>query len=113
MLHGCGARFEHADVLINLGDLESLTGAATQARDHFDEALAIARRYGAPLDEARALEGLGRSHLRDHNRADGITCLRQALAIYQRIGAPNAQSIRQALHELESETSTRALPTTQ
>ena len=58
-----------------------------------------------PLEEARALEGLGRSHLDDDGRGDAITFLRQALAIYQRIGAPNAKSLQQLLEEVAEERS--------
>jgi tetratricopeptide (TPR) repeat protein len=60
----------YAEVWINLGEVESLTGATSQAREHFDQALALARQYGMPLEEARALEGLGRSHLRDQIRGE-------------------------------------------
>jgi hypothetical protein len=91
-------------VWINLGEVESLTGATNQAREHFDQALALARQYGMPMEEARAMEGLGRSHLRDQIRGDATSFLRQALAIYQRIGAPNAEGLRQLLAEVASDT---------
>ena len=52
----------------------------------------------APLEEARALEGIGRSHLHDGNVGDGAAKLRQALAIYQRIGAPDAQRVQETLN---------------
>jgi hypothetical protein len=60
-----------------------------------------------PRDEARALEGLGRSHLDDQNRGDATELLRQALAIYQRIRAPNAAGLQQTLEGLTSETDSR------
>jgi hypothetical protein len=65
----------------------------------FRRALAIAREVGAPLEEARALEGIGRCHLEDGHDQTGTTHLRQALAIYQRIGAPGAQRVQQALSD--------------
>jgi tetratricopeptide (TPR) repeat protein/transcriptional regulator with XRE-family HTH domain len=102
--------WERSEVIINLGEVESETGATTQAREHFNQALALARRHTMPLEEARALEGLGRSHLHDHNRSDAVTFLRQALAIYQRIGAPNAQCVQRTVNELASETGSGTPP---
>jgi hypothetical protein len=49
------------------------------------------------LEEARALEGIGRCHLQDGDTVAGIARLRQALSIYKRIGAPGAQRIQQIL----------------
>jgi hypothetical protein len=63
----------------------------------FRRALAIAREVGAPLEEARALEGIGRCHLEDGHDQTGAVHLQRALAIYQRIGAPGAQRVQQAL----------------
>ena len=71
----------------NLGELQSQTQYSQQARDHHTQALAIARDLGVPLEEARALEGIGRCHLQDGNPGEGPTRLRQALTIHQRIGA--------------------------
>ena len=42
--------------------------ASQQARDHHSQALALARELGAPLEEARALEGTGHSHLHGRQR---------------------------------------------
>ena len=52
-----------------------------------------------PLEEARALEGIGHSHLQDGNPAEGAAHLRQALAIYQRIGTPAAQRVQETLRQ--------------
>ena len=74
-------------------------GAQTARRpaDYHDQALAIARDVGAPLEEARALEGIGRCYLQDGHDQEGTTHLQQALTIYQRIGAPGARRVQQAL----------------
>ena len=45
------------------------------------------------------LEGLGRSHLHDGNRREGLDYLSQALTIYQRIGAPTAQRVQEILQQ--------------
>jgi tetratricopeptide (TPR) repeat protein len=87
-----------AEVLNSLGELSSRTQASQQARNHHSHALAIARDIGAPLEEARALEGIGRSHLQDHI-GEGTAHLRQALTIYQRIGSPGAQRVQETLRD--------------
>jgi tetratricopeptide (TPR) repeat protein/transcriptional regulator with XRE-family HTH domain len=96
LLHS--VRHERAQVLNSLGELASRTSATQQARDYHSQALAIARDIGAPLEEARALEGIGHSHLYDGNPGQAAEYLRQALAIYQRIGASGAQHVQETLH---------------
>lgn len=58
---------------------------------------AIAREIGMPLEEAHALEGIGRSHLKDGSRRPAAAHLRQALRIYRRIGSPDAQRVQEIL----------------
>jgi tetratricopeptide (TPR) repeat protein len=103
--------YGHSQALINLAEVESLTGATNLARDHFGQALGIARRHGMPREEARALEGLGRNDLHDHNRGNAVAVLRKALAIYQRIGAPSGEGVRQLLDELASAPGSHSSPT--
>jgi len=88
--------------LIGLGDVESHEGATARARDYYRQALTVAREHTVPGDEAHALEGIGRSHLKDGHRDDGIASLREALAIYQRIGSPYAARVRDVLQEHET-----------
>jgi hypothetical protein len=52
---------------------------------------------GAPLEEARALDGIGHSYLHDGCTREATAHLRHALTIYQRIGAPAAQRVRDTL----------------
>jgi molybdopterin/thiamine biosynthesis adenylyltransferase len=63
----------------------------------------IARGLGTPPEEARALEGIGHSHLRDGHASEAATCLRQALAIYQRIAAPAARRVQETLRQLRQD----------
>jgi hypothetical protein len=51
------------------------------------------------LEEARALEGAGRSHLQDGHASEAAACLEQALAIYERIAAPAARRVQQTLRQ--------------
>jgi tetratricopeptide (TPR) repeat protein len=91
-----GARHSEALTLNSLGELSRLTSAAAQAREYHGQALAIARDLGTPLEEARALEGIGESLLADDTVAAAAS-LRQALAIYQRIGTPGARRVQDTL----------------
>ena len=56
----------------------------------------MARELGVPLEEPRALEGLGPSHLQDGNSAEVATHFQQAFTIYQRIGTPDARRLGEA-----------------
>ena len=68
-----------------------------EARSYFAQALSIARDINTPVEEARALEGIGRCHIQKRNPGQGTADLRQALAIYRRIGAPEAQRVETTL----------------
>jgi tetratricopeptide (TPR) repeat protein/transcriptional regulator with XRE-family HTH domain len=91
-----GDRSGLAKALNSLGELSLRTSAADEAAHQYGQALAISRELGTPREEARALEGIGRSLLgRDPGRA--AAHLREALAIYQRIGVPGAQQVQDTL----------------
>jgi tetratricopeptide (TPR) repeat protein/transcriptional regulator with XRE-family HTH domain len=92
-----GNRHGQAAALNRLGELATRTADTPQAREHHTRALAIARDIKAAPEEARALEGLGRAHIHGSNHGKGLDCLRQALTIYQRIGAPAAQRLQETL----------------
>ena len=85
-----GDRLGQADALINLGALLSRTSDFQDANHHYTEALNVSREVNAPFQEARALEGIGLCRIREGTPGEGAPLLRQALAIYQRIGAPEA-----------------------
>jgi Tfp pilus assembly protein PilF len=96
-----GDRLGQAEALNNLGELLCQTQTAQRALDHHSQALAIAHEIGAPLEEARALEGIGRCHLHDGNSGEGAAYLRRALMIYRRIGAADARRVDETLREQE------------
>jgi hypothetical protein len=54
-----------------------------------------------PLEEARALEGIGHCQAQDGNSGEGTDCLRQALVVYQRIGSPRARHVEEFLRQHE------------
>jgi DNA-binding SARP family transcriptional activator len=97
MFRESSTRPGQAAALNSLGELLSRSSASQRARDHHTQALAIARDLGVPQEEARALEGLGRCDIQDGHPGDGARKLRQALVIYQRIGAPDAGRVQESL----------------
>ena len=96
---GPGPVHSQAEALNRLGELSLRTSATGQAHDQHTRALAIARAISAPPEQARAPEGIGRSHLQDGNPGQAAAHLQQALTIYQRIGAPAARRVRQTLQD--------------
>ena len=64
-----------------------------------DQALAMARAVAVPLEEARALEGIGRCHLQNGQPDQAGPILQEALAIYQRIQSPFAQRVQAIIRE--------------
>jgi tetratricopeptide (TPR) repeat protein/transcriptional regulator with XRE-family HTH domain len=90
------------DPLINLGNVESHEGSTARARDYYRQALDVLRKHNLPGEEARALEGIGLSHLKDGDHDDGIASLQEALAIYQRIDSPFTARVRQVLRDQEA-----------
>jgi len=90
-------RTGEAAALNSLGWLASRTAKPGLARDHHAQALAIARDIGVPLEEGRALEGIGQSCLQEGNPGQAVTYLQQALTIYQRLGSPYARRVQKTL----------------
>ncbi len=103
MYQDLGSRHGEAKALNSLGGLSLATSAAEEARHYHSQALAIAREIGAHGEEADALAGIGLSLL-PRSPAEAAAPLRGALAIYRRIGSPNAQRIQDTLtrHSLET-----------
>jgi tetratricopeptide (TPR) repeat protein len=89
------------ETLNNLGNLARTKLDADTAMIHYRKALWLARQIGTCLHEAHALEGIGRCLLHDSSISDSITYLRQALAIYQRLGVPEAKRLTAILTTVE------------
>jgi tetratricopeptide (TPR) repeat protein/transcriptional regulator with XRE-family HTH domain len=89
-----GDRSGEAEALNNLGETTRQTVPA-DARAYHEQALALARTIAAPREEARALEGIGKADISTGDHGQGATALRDALAIYRRIGSPYADELQQ------------------
>ncbi len=92
-------RSGEAETLNYLGELLLGSAEAERARACHEEALEIATDISAPIKEAEALEGIGRSYLHDGHPAQAASPLRQALAIYQRLGSPHAPRVEAILRD--------------
>lgn len=92
-------RYGLTDTIITQAELLLRYGEHNPAHDKFSSALQPAREIGAPLLEARALEGLGHCLL-PTDTPEAIAKLRQAQTIYQRIGAPDRTRVEAALRAL-------------
>jgi tetratricopeptide (TPR) repeat protein len=84
------------------GSLSRIRGDLSQAGSCHRQALDLARQIDSPLDEARALAGLGRCALAAGLRAEAETGLRRALEILQRIGAAEASAASAELNALSA-----------
>ncbi|QIS21474.1 tetratricopeptide repeat protein [Nocardia terpenica] len=100
-LHDAGDPAIEAEALNRFGVLLAETRQHEKASTQFATALQLARRIHSPLEEARALEGLGRSRASLGDIATAITELRNAIAIYQHIGAAETESAAAYLTTLQ------------
>ncbi len=89
-----------ATTLNESGTLSRTGGDLSQARSCHQQALDLARQMGVPLEEAHALAGLGRCALVAGHTAEAEERLRQALAIFQRIGSAETTNVSAELDAL-------------
>ena len=103
-----GDRGGEAEVLNEVGTLHRVRGDLDPAGACHQRALDLAREIGSSWDEAHALAGLARCALAAGRTAKAEDRLRQALEIFQRIGAAEAADVSAELEAL-----TDARPTAQ
>jgi DNA-binding SARP family transcriptional activator len=93
-----GSRGSEAWALNRYAAVISATGDLTHAEDLYLEALRLARETGQSDDEAHALEGSGECHWRRGETKAGVSYLKQALEIFQRLAMqPDADRIQARL----------------
>jgi tetratricopeptide (TPR) repeat protein len=90
------------EALCEVGALHLACGDPGPARDCYQEAMALSRQAANPRYEASALAGSARCALAQGGTATAANGLRQALVIFQRIGAPEADNIKAELDNLGS-----------
>jgi tetratricopeptide (TPR) repeat protein len=84
-----GDRCGEAEALNNWGML-LISSDPPAAQERFRSALQLAKEIECPLEEARALEGLGRCGTALGTAEEAATSLQEAAAVYQRLGAAEA-----------------------
>jgi tetratricopeptide (TPR) repeat protein len=92
-----------AEVLNSTGALVAQSTGPREALVLYQQALQFARQVHSPLDEAQALEGAARCAARMGNQAAALTDLTEAVTIYRRIGAAEAETATLYLTALEDE----------
>jgi class 3 adenylate cyclase/tetratricopeptide (TPR) repeat protein len=95
-----GNRGGEAEALNETGTLHRVSGDTAQADRCHQQALELARAIASSWDEAHALAGLGRGALAADRADEAAGMLRQALDIFQRIGAAEAADVSAELQAL-------------
>lgn len=96
-----GERHVQAQARNELAVTLGVTGRTDEAVLVFEEALAIATRIGHPYEQARALDGLA-GHLVEKRPTEARRYRQRALAIFERMGAPERHDLRRQLAEPSS-----------
>ena len=89
-----------AEALNERGTLYRVSGELALAQECHQRSLELSREIDSSWDEAHALAGLGRCALAAGRAAQAESLLRQALEIFQRIGAAEAQELLAELDAL-------------
>ncbi|MEW2620918.1 tetratricopeptide repeat protein [Streptomyces sp. NPDC048106] len=97
-----GDRAGETEVLNRVGALRLICGDPGQAQAHYERALELARTIHNQLEEARALEGVARCCELTSSYPAALSSLREAVSLYQRIGAAEAPAAAQYLAQLEA-----------
>ena len=77
-----------------LADIYRGSGRYSEALDHYHAALRLSREIGDPHEEGKILEGIAEAMLDTQRFEAGRIALRQALDIFERLGVPEAESVR-------------------
>jgi DNA-binding SARP family transcriptional activator/uncharacterized protein HemY len=77
-----------------IADIHRGSGRNAEALDHYRTALRLAMQIGAPYEEGKLLEGIAESTLSTQGPDAARIVFRQALDIFERLGVPEAESVR-------------------
>ncbi|WP_051872311.1 ATP-binding protein [Streptomyces sclerotialus] len=97
-----GNLHEQGEVLLHMGALRAETAGALEALDVYRQALRLARQVRNPLQTARALEGAARCQVGHGGHEPALADLQEAVSIYQRIGAAEAEPAAEYLATLRT-----------
>jgi Flp pilus assembly protein TadD len=100
ILRDVGDRCNEVEVLNERGTLHRVSGDLTSAVGCHQRALTLARTLASSPEEAHALAGLGRCAMAAGSTTRAEVLLRQALQIFQRIGAADVPDLLSELDTL-------------
>ena len=96
-----GDPYEEGKALHRVGEAQRGDGRYALAQESYQRALAVARDVADSYLEARCLEGLGETALQLRGRRSAEVLWRQALAVFDRLGSSEAETLRVRLDALE------------
>ncbi|MBT2228200.1 tetratricopeptide repeat protein [Nonomuraea sp. NEAU-A123] len=94
-----GDAYETARALQRIGDTQQAGGQFVLARETYERALSLARDVADPSLVAGSLQRLGESLLHIHGRSAAEGVWREALGIFERLGAPEAGILQNRLND--------------
>ena len=77
-----------------MADIHHRLGRPDEALEHYHSALRLAREIGDPYEEGKILDGIAESTLSTRGPGAARIVFRQALDIFERLGVPEAESVR-------------------
>jgi DNA-binding SARP family transcriptional activator/tetratricopeptide (TPR) repeat protein len=90
--------------LRGIADIRRGAGQHGDAFDHYQTALKLAREIGDPYEEGKILEGIAESTLNAQEPHAARIVFRQALDIFERLGVPEAESVRMRIETMRPDT---------
>jgi tetratricopeptide (TPR) repeat protein/DNA-binding SARP family transcriptional activator len=84
-----------------IADINRGSGQHGTALDHYGTALRLSREVGDPYEEGKILEGMAESTLSTQGSGAARIVFRQALDIFERLGVPEAASVRIRLETVD------------
>jgi DNA-binding SARP family transcriptional activator/tetratricopeptide (TPR) repeat protein len=89
-----GDQSQQVTAIRGIADVRRECGRYDEAMDSYDTALSMAREIGGPYQEAKVLQGLAETAFGMRRPGNARIVLRQALDIFERLGVPEAESVR-------------------
>ena len=91
-----------------IADINRGSGRHGEALDDYGTALGVSREVGDPYEEGKILEGMAESTLSTQGSSAARIVFRQALDIFERLGVPEAASVRIRLETVDPACAVRA-----
>ncbi len=86
-----------------IADIHRAEGSHGEATGHYESALRLARQIGDQYEEGKILEGMAESAFSTGRPSAARIAFRQALDIFERLGAPEAESVRIRMETMDPE----------